>query len=60
MKEVYIIISPEGGVGYNIFTGKGTAYSDKEKAKKALESKNKWSRERGYGTYKLMTFEVQE
>lgn len=60
MKEVYIIISPEGGVGYNIFTGKGTAYSDKEKAEKALESKNEWSRVRGYGAYKLMTFEVQE
>lgn len=60
MKEVYIIISPEGGVGYNMFTGKGTAYSDKETAKKELEIKNSWSMARGYGIYKLMTFEVQE
>lgn len=60
MKEVYIIISPEGGVGYNIFTGKGKAYSDKEKAKKVLNDKNDWSRAKGYGLYVLMTFEVKE
>lgn len=60
MKEVYIIISPEGGVGYNMFTGKGTAYSDKETAEKELEIQNSWSRAKGYGIYKLMTFEVQE
>lgn len=60
MKEVYIIISPDGGVAYNIFTGKGTAFSDKEKAKKALDDKNDWSRVKGYGLYALMTFEVKE
>lgn len=60
MKEVYIIISPDGGVGYNMFTGKGTAFSDKEKAKKALDDKNDWSRVKGYGLYMLMTFEVEE
>lgn len=60
MKEVYIIISPDGSVGYNMFTGKGTAYSDKEKAKKALNDKNDWSRVKGYGLYVLMTFEVKE
>lgn len=60
MKEVYIIISPDGGVGYNMFTGKGTAFSDKEKAKKALDDKNDWSRVKGYGLYTLMTFEVKE
>lgn len=60
MKEVYIIISPDGGVRYNMFTGKGTAYSDKEKAQKALDDKNDWSRAKGYGTFQLMTFEVEE
>lgn len=60
MKEIYIIISPDGSVGYNMFTGKGTAYSDKEKAKKALNDKNDWSRVKGYGLYVLMTFEVKE
>ena len=47
MKEIYIIISPDGAVGYNMLTGKGTAYSDKEKAKKALDDKNDWSRAKG-------------
>lgn len=60
MKEVYIIISPDGGVGYNMFTGKGTAYSDKDKAQKALDDQNDWSRAKGYGTFSLMTFEVEE
>lgn len=60
MKEVYMIISPDGGVAYNIFTGKGKAYSDKEKAKKVLNDKNDWSRAKGYGTFSLMTFEVEE
>lgn len=60
MKEVYIIISPDGGVGYNMFTGKGTAYSDKDKAKKALDDKNDWLKEKGCGTFSLMTFEVGE
>lgn len=41
MKEVYIIISPDGSVGYNMFTGKGTAYSDKGKAKKELAEEGK-------------------
>lgn len=60
MKEVYIIISPEGTIGYNIFTGKGTVYADKQKAEEALKSKNEWSKTKGYGIYSLMTLEVKE
>ena len=60
MKEVYIIVSPEGGISYNIFTGKGTVYTDKKKAKEALRSKNEWSEIKGYGVYSLMTLEVEE
>lgn len=59
-KEVYIIVSPEGGISYNIFTGKGTVYADQKKAEEALKSKNEWSKAKGYGTYKLMTLEVEE
>lgn len=59
-KEVYIIVSTNGGISYDIFTGKGTVYADQKKAKEALKSKNEWSRAKGYGTYKLMTLEVEE
>lgn len=60
MKEVYIIVSPEGSISYNIFTGKGTVYADKQKAEEALKSKNEWSKIKGYGTYSLMALEVKE
>lgn len=30
-KEVYIIVSPQGSIGYNIFNGKGTVYVDQKK-----------------------------
>lgn len=59
-KEEYIIVSPDGGISYNIFTGKGTVYADRKKAEEALESKNEWSRAKGYGMYELMTLEVEE
>lgn len=59
-KSVYIIVSPEGGISYNMFTGKGTVYADKEKAEKALEAKNEWSKVRGYGRYELIELEVDE
>lgn len=36
MKSVYIIMSPEGGIGLNIFTGKGTVYANKAQAIFAL------------------------
>lgn len=58
MKEVYIILSPGGGIALDISTNKGTCYSDLEEAKKALESKNEWSRNRGYGGYELITLQV--
>lgn len=60
MKEVYIIMSPDGGISYNIFTGKGTVYADKQKAEEALKSKNEWSKVKGYGTYSLMALEIKE
>lgn len=59
-KEVYIIVSPEGGIGYNMFSGKGAVYVDPKKAEEALKSKNEWSRAKGYGIYELMTLEVEE
>ena len=59
-KEVYIIVSPEGCISYNIFTGKGTVYADQKKAEEALKSKNEWSKIKGYGIYNLMTLEVEE
>lgn len=58
MREVYIIVSPEGGISYNIFTGKGTVYTDLQKAEEELKSKNEWSKTKGYGVYELMTLEV--
>ena len=60
MKEVYIIISPEGRISYNIFTGKGTVYANKQKAEEALKSKNEWSKNKGYGVYSLMALEIEE
>lgn len=59
-KEVYIIVSPDGGISYNIFNGKGTVYADRKKAEEALKSKNEWSRAKGYGPYNLMSLEVEE
>ena len=60
MKEVYLIISPTGGVGINMFTGKGTVYANKEKAEKELQSKNEWSKSKGYGLYELIPLIVLE
>lgn len=60
MKEVYIIVSPEGGIGINIFTGKGKVYTDEKRAKQALESKNDWAKAKGYGVYELITLDVIE
>ena len=37
MKSVYIIMSPEGGISLNIFTNKGTVYTNKEKAEKSWQ-----------------------
>jgi len=56
--EVYIVLSPSGGIGLDITTGKGKCYTDKENAEKALESINKWSRNKGYGVYELITLEI--
>lgn len=60
MKEVYIIVSPKGGISYNMYSGKGTVYANKETAKKKLTDKNEWSKIKGYGTYELLTLEVEE
>lgn len=60
MKTVYIIVSPSGGISYNMYTGKGKVYADKEQAEKELKSKNEWSKAKGYGVYKLMELEVEE
>ena len=58
MKEVYIIMSPSGGISLDISTSKGTCYEDLEVAEKELEATNKWSRSKGYGVYELITLEV--
>lgn len=60
MKSVYIIMSPEGGFSLNIFTNKGTVYANKERAEKELESRNNWSKTKGYGTYKLVELVVED
>lgn len=60
MKSVYIIVSPSGGIGVSIFSGKGTVYADKEQAEEALKSKNEWSAIKGYGVYELVELEVKE
>ena len=59
MKEVYIIMSPSGGISLDISTSKGTCYSNIEEAKRELESTNKWSANKGYGVYELITLEVK-
>ena len=59
-QSLYIIVSPEGGIASNIFTGKGTVYADKEKAEEALHRKNEWSKIKGYGVYELVELEVEE
>lgn len=58
-QEVYIILSPGGGIGINIFSGKGTAYADKRQAERELESKNDWAKAKGYGEFSLITLEVR-
>lgn len=60
MKSVYVILSPSGEIGYNMFTGKGTAYANKEKAEEELRRKNEWSKAKGYGIFELMELEVEE
>ncbi|MCX4361791.1 MAG: hypothetical protein OSJ74_00165 [Clostridia bacterium] len=60
MKSVYIIMSPNGDISLNMFSGKGKAYENKEQAEEALKSKNEWSKVRGYGTYELVELEVEE
>lgn len=60
MKEVYIIMSPGGGISLDISSNKGTCYEDLEQAKKELELTNKWSRVKGYGVYQLITLKVVE
>lgn len=59
MKSVFVIMSPGGGIGLNINDGKGTCYSDINQAEKELESKNSWSKSKGYGVYGLVELEVQ-
>ena len=60
MKSVWIIMSPEGGISLNIFTNKGTVYTNKERAEKELEKINNWSKIKGYGTYELVELEVED
>ena len=60
VKEVYIIMSPEGGIGLDISTSKGNCYTDLEQANKKLEGKNKWSLVKGYGVYEIITLQVIE
>lgn len=59
IKSVYIIVSPEGGIAINIFTGKGTVYANKAQAEKALKSKNEWASTKGYGIYELVELEIE-
>jgi len=58
LEEVYIIMSPEGGIGLDITTNKGKCYTDLEEATRQLEAKNKWSMIKGYGVYELITLQV--
>lgn len=58
MKEVYVIVSQDGGISYNMFTGKGTAYSNLEIAENELAKKNEWSKTRSRGTYELLPLEI--
>jgi len=60
MKSVFVIMSPGGGIGLNINDGKGTCYSNVSQAEKELESKNEWSKSKGYGVYGLVELEVED
>jgi len=60
MIEVYIIMSPDGGLSLDLSTGKGKCYITPEKATEALKSKNEWSKAKGYGVYELVTLEVKD
>lgn len=55
VENVYIIVSPEGGIALNI-----TVYNDKAKAEEALHRKNEWSKTKGYGIYELVELEVED
>jgi hypothetical protein len=57
--EVYIIMSPGGGILID-FSGNGKCYTNLEKAKEALKSKNEWSKTKGYGTYILIALRSDE
>jgi hypothetical protein len=57
-KEVYILMSPEGGICLRL-NGVGTCYDSLAVAEKAVESKNKWSKKKGYGVFELVTLEVK-
>lgn len=59
VENVYIIVSPEGGIALNMYTGKGTVYNDKAKAEEALRRKNEWSKTKGYGIYELVELEIE-
>ena len=60
VETVYIIISSDGNIALNIYSGKGTVYVDKAKAEDALRRKNEWAKIKGYGIYKLVKLEVEE
>ena len=60
VENVYIIVSPEGGIALNMYTGKGTVYNDKAKAEEALRRKNEWAKTKGYGIYELVELEVED
>lgn len=59
VENVYIIVSPDGGIALNMYTGKGTVYNDKAKAEDALRRKNEWAKTKGYGIYELVELEVE-
>jgi len=59
MKSVFIIISPDGGIGLSINDGKGKVYNDKDQAEIELEAKNKWSKSKGYGVYELVELVIE-
>lgn len=59
VENVYIIVSPEGSIALNMYTGKGTVYNDKAKAEEALRRKNEWAKTKGYGIYELVELEVE-
>lgn len=59
VENVYIIVSHEGGIALNMYTGKGTVYNDKAKAEEALRRKNEWAKTKGYGIYELVELEAE-